>query len=134
MSREQEILTDYRMIVMEIETLERQSKFLNKWIGGPKPVRSPQLTGMPRGTNEPEAAMMQTIEEDDPILLIEQLSADLREKQFEVIVNRIHDRRLFIIVRNYYALGWTDERIAEHIELSQTHVNRLRTEYFNSLS
>lgn len=136
MTREQEILTDYRLIVMEIETLERQSKFLNKYIGGPRPVRSPQLTGMPRGTNNPEAAMMQTIEEDDPIYKIEQLIADLREKtaEFEIIVNRIKDRRLFIIVRDYYGLGWTDERIAEHIELSQTHVNRLRTEYFNSLN
>ena len=136
MTREQEILTDYRLIVMEIETLERQSKFLNKYIGGPRPVRSPKLTGMPRGTNNPEAAMMQTVEEDDPIYKIEQLIADLREKttEFEIIVNRIKDRRLFIIVRNYYGLGWTDERIAEHIELSQTHVNRLRTEYFNSLN
>ena len=71
MTREQEILTDYRLIVMEIETLERQSKFLNKYIGGPRPVRSPQLTEMPRGTNEPEAAMLQQVEEDDPIYHIE---------------------------------------------------------------
>ena len=135
MTREQEILMDYRLIVMEIETLERQSKFLNKYIGGPRPVRSPQMTGMPRGTNDPEAAMLQQIEEDDPISHIEQLSADLREMmmEFETIVNKITDRRLFIIVRNYYALGWTDERIAEHIELSQQHVNKLRNDYFNSL-
>ena len=52
MTRDQEILTDYRLIVMEIETLERQSKFLNRYIGGPRPVRSPQLTGMPRGTSD----------------------------------------------------------------------------------
>ena len=93
MTREQEILTDYRLIVMEIETLERQSKFLNKYIGGPRPVRSPQLTGMPRGTNEPEAAMLQQLEEDDPIYHIEQLSADLREMmmEFETIVNKITD-------------------------------------------
>ena len=136
MTREQEILTDYRLIVMEIETLERQSKFLNQYIGGPRPVRSPQLTGMPRGTNDPMAAMMQTIEEDDPLYKIEQLSKDLKEKaaEFEIILDKVKDRRLQIIVRNYYALGWTDERIAEQIGLSQTHVNRLRTEYFNSLN
>lgn len=136
MSHEQEILTDYRMIVIEIETLERQSKFLNQYIGGPQPVRSPQLTGMPRGTNDPTAAMMQTVEEDDPTFRIEQLSKDLREKaiEFEVVLDRVKDRRLQIIVRNYYALGWTDDRIAEQIGLSQTHVNRLRTEYFNSLN
>lgn len=32
MNRKQEILTDYRMIVMELETLGRQSKFLNKFV------------------------------------------------------------------------------------------------------
>ena len=136
MTREQEILTDYRLIVMEIETLERQSKFLNKYIGGPRPVRSPQLTGMPRGTNDPEAAMLQQIEEDDPISHIEQLSADLREMmmEFETIVNKITDRRLFIIVRNYYALGWTDEKIAEGMDVSRQLVQKLRSDYFNSLA
>ena len=136
MSREQEILTDYRLIVMEIDTLERQSKFLNKYIGGPRPVRSPQLTGMPRGTNEPEAAMLQQVEEDDPIYHIEQLSADLRDmmNEFEQIVNRIRDHRLLIIVRNYYALGWTDERIAENMELSRQTVQKIRSDYFNSLA
>ena len=135
MTREQEILTDYRLIVMEIETLERQSKFLNKYIGGPRPVRSPQLTGMPRGTNDPEAAMLQKVV-DDPIYHIEELSHELAEMlmEFEVIVNRIKDRRLFIIVRNYYALGWTDERIAEGLEISRSLVQKLRTDYFNSLA
>ena len=136
MTREQEILTDYRLIVMEIETLERQSKFLNKYIGGPRPVRSPQLTGMPRGTNDPEAAMLQQIEENDPLFRIEELSRDLREMmmEFETIVNRIKDRRLFIIVRNYYALGWTDEKIAENMELSRQTVQKIRSDYFNSLA
>jgi len=136
MTRKQEILTDYRLIVMEIETLERQSKFLNKYIGGPRPVRSPQLTGMPRGTNNPEAAMMQTVEEDDPIFRIEELSKELRSMmlEFEMIVNEIKDRRLFIIVRNYYALGLTDEKIAETLELSRQTVQKVRSDYFNSLA
>lgn len=136
MSHEQEILTDYRMIVIEIETLERQSKFLNQYIGGPQPVRSPQLTGMPRGTNDPTAAMMQTVEEDDPTFRIEQLSKDLREKaiEFEVILDRVKDRRLQIIVRNYYALGWTDERIAEQIGMSRQTVQNDRSNFFNSLA
>lgn len=135
MSREQEILTDYRLIVMEIETLERQSKFLNRYIGGPRPVRSPQLTGMPRGTNNPEAAMMQTVD-DDPIYHIEELSNELREMmmEFESIVNEISDRRLFIIVRNYYALGWTDEQIAENMDVSRSLIQKLRSDYFNSLA
>jgi len=136
MTRAQEILTDYRLIVMEIETLERQSKFLNKYIGGPRPVRSPQLTGMPRGTNDPEAAMLQQVDDDDPLMHIEKLADDLRGMmlEFEAIVNRITDRRLFIIVRNYYALGWTDERIAESMETSRQTVQKVRSDYFNSLA
>ena len=144
MSREQEILTDYRLIVMEIETLERQSKFLNKYIGGPRPVRSPQLTGMPRGTNDPEAAMLQQIEEDDPLYRLEELSEELRGmlSEFEAIVNRIKDRRLFVIVRNYYGLGWTDEKIAEYFDgddngrkmMARQTVQKIRSDYFNSLA
>lgn len=136
MTRAQEILTDYRLIVMEIETLERQSKFLNKYIGGPRPVRSPQLTGMPRGTNDPEAAILQRVDDDDPLMHIEKLADDLRGMmlEFEAIVNRITDRRLFIIVRNYYALGWTDERIAESMETSRQTVQKVRSDYFNSLA
>lgn len=136
MTRKQEILTDYRLIVMEIETLERQSKFLNRYIGGPRPVRSPQLTGMPRGTNDPEAAMLQQVEDDDPLFRIEDLSKELREKmmEFESILSEIRDRRLSIIVRNYYALGWTDERIAEDMELSRQTIQKLRADYFNSLA
>ena len=136
MTRAQEILTDYRLIVMEIETLERQSKFLNKYIGGPRPVRSPQLTGMPRGTNDPEAAMLQRVDDDDPLMHIEKLADDLRGMmlEFEAIVNRITDRRLFIIVRKYYALGWTDERIADSMETSRQTVQKVRSDYFNSLA
>ena len=80
--------------------------------------------------------MLQQIEEDDPISHIEQLSADLREMmmEFETIVNKITDRRLFIIVRNYYALGWTDERIAESMETSRQTVQKVRSDYFNSLA
>lgn len=144
MTRKQEILTDYRLIVMEIETLERQSKFLSKYIGGPRPIHSVQITGMPRGTNNPEAAEMQKIEEDDPLFRIEELSEELRGmvSEFEAIVNQITDRRLFVIVRNYYGLGWTDEKIAEYFDgddngrrlMARQTVQKIRADYFNSLA
>ena len=132
---QKELLENYRDIVIEIETLERQSKFLNQFIGGPRPVRSIQLTGMPRGTNEPEAALLQRVDTDEVLDKIEAKCAELREMvdQFEAIMDTIDDRRLRIIVRNYYALGWTDERIGEQLELSRQHVNRLRTAYLEGL-
>ena len=130
-----ELLENYRDIVIEIETLERQSNFLNQFIGGPRPVHAVQLTGMPRGTNEPEAALLQRMDTDEVLDKIEAKCAELREMvdQFEAIMDAIDDRRLRIIVRNYYALGWTDERIGEQLELSRQHVNRLRTAYLEGL-
>ena len=130
-----ELLENYRDIVIEIETLERQSKFLNQFIGGPRPVRSPQLTGMPRGTNDPESAILQRKDTDEVLEKIEAKCAELREMvdSFEMIMDKIEDRRLRIIIRNYYALGWTDEKIAEQLELSRQHVNRLRIAYLEEL-
>ena len=130
-----ELLENYRDIVIEIETLERQSRFLNQFIGGPKPVHAVQLTGMPRGTNDPVAAMLQREDTDEVLDKIEAKCRELRGMvdDFEVIMDKIDDRRLRIIVRNYYALGWTDERIGEQLELSRQHINRLRTAYLEGL-
>lgn len=131
-----ELLENYRDIVIEIETLERQSKFLNQFIGGPRPVHGIALTGMPRGTNDPEAAILQREDDMDVLNKIESKCAELREMvdEFEKIMDEIEDRRLRIIVRNYYALGWTDDRIGRQLELTQQHVNRLRTAYIDTLS
>ena len=130
-----ELLENYRLLVIEIETLERQSKFLNQFIGGPRPVHAIQLTGMPRGTNDPEAALIQRADTDEVLDKIEKKCAELRElvDEFETIMDAITDRRLQIIVRNYYALGWTDERIGEQLEITRQHVNRLRTAYIEEL-
>ena len=130
-----ELLEGYRLLVIEIETLERQSKFLNQFIGGPRPVHAIQLTGMPRGTNDPEAAMLQRADTDEVLDKLEKKCAELRElvNEFEAIMDGIKDRRLQIIVRNYYALGWADERIGEQLELSRQHVNKLRMAYIENI-
>ena len=130
-----ELLENYRDIVIEIETLERQSKFLNQFIGGPRPVRAVQLTGMPRGTNDPEAALIQRADTDEVLDKIEIKCQELREMldAFEIILDGIVDRRLRIIVRNYYALGWSDEAIGEQLDLSRQHVNRLRLAYLEGI-
>ena len=129
------LLENYRDIVIEIETLERQSKFLNQFIGGPRPVHGMVLTGMPHGTNDPESAILQREDDDEVIRKIEAKAEELRAMidEFERIMDAIDDRRLRIIVRNYYALGWTDEKIGDQLSLSQQHVNRLRTAYIESL-
>ena len=130
-----ELLENYRMLVIEIDTLERQSKFLNQFIGGPRPLHGVQLTGMPRGTNDPEAAILQREDTDDVLDKIEERCRELRPllDEFERIMNAIEDRRLRIIIRDYYALGWSEERTGEHVGLSRQHVNRLRTAYLEGL-
>ena len=130
-----ELLENYRDIVIEIETLERQSRFLNQFIGGPKPIHAVQITGMPRGTNDPESAILQRNDTDDVLDKIEAKCQELRDMvdEFETVMDKIDDRRLRIIVRNYYGLGWTDERIGEQLELSRQHVNKLRITYLDTL-
>lgn len=130
-----ELLENYRLLVIEIETLERQSSFLNQFIGGPKPIHSLQLTGMPRGTNDPEAALLQRQDTYDVLDKIEHDCAKIRDMvgEFERIMDQIDDRRLRVIIRNYYALGWPDERIGEQLELSRQRVNQLRMEYIEKL-
>jgi len=130
-----ELLENYRMLVIEIDTLERQSKFLNQFIGGPRPVHAVQLTGMPRGTNEPEAAILQREDTDDVLNKIENRCKELQPllDEFERIMDAIEDRRLRIIIRDYYALGWSEEKTGEHVGISRQHVNRLRTAYIEGL-
>ena len=124
-----ELLEKYRQLVISIETLEKQSNFLNQFIGGPRPVRSPQLTGMPRGTNDPEAAMLQRADYDDAIYIIERKCVELRElvAEFEKIMGDIKDDWNAIIIRDYYALGMTDKQIASRIGFDHTTVWKRRT-------
>ena len=138
MTRAQELLVNYREVTLNIYYLDMEIDKLSKMegIGGPRPIRSAQLTGMPRGTNNPEAAEMQTISPLDEVIL--QLH-ERQAMQFEMmqeareIVYAIADRRLHNIVYAYYMLGMSDEDIAEKEDMSQTHVNRLRIEYFRNL-
>ena len=111
--RKREILEQYRDIVLEIKSLERQAEFLTRDIGGPKPIRGVQLTGMPRGTNDQEAAALQTIEDG--------------------IIESISIRRTRNIIRDYYASGMTDEAIAADQGLSASRVNQIRLDYLKEI-
>ena len=131
-----ELLENYRVLVMKIKTLEKQSAFLNQYIGGPRPLRGVQLTGMPRGTNEPEAALMQQVDDDDAVIVLEQKIEELRELfvEFERIMESIPDEEDQLILRDYYALGWTDEEIAKSMNYDKSTIWRRRTRLINLLS
>ena len=131
-----ELLENYRSLVREIDLLEKQSAFLNQYVGGPRPVRSVQLTGMPRGTNEPEAALMQRADYDDAIYELEQKSEELREllNEFNAILDAIDDVDDRNILRAYYALNWTDERIGNWLNYDKSTIWRRRNQLMNELS
>ena len=131
-----ELLENYRSLVREIDLLEKQSAFLNQYIGGPKPVRAVQLTGMPRGTNNPEAALLQQQDSgDDAIFAIEQKCAELRELvlDFERIMESIPDKLDQLIIRDYYALGMTDPQIAKKFSMDHSTVWKRRTTVIKGL-
>jgi hypothetical protein len=132
-----DILIRYRQIVIEIGTIEKQLEFLDRYIGGPQPVRSPQITGMPRGTNNPEAAMIQQEEEYYPIkdLMIKQEELKNYLPEFNKIVCAIEDDRTRNIIRQYFALGWSDGRIANYQqpELSSKRVYQIRQDFMKTL-
>lgn len=131
-----ELLENYRSLVREIDLLEKQSAFLNQYVGGPRPVRSVQLTGMPRGTNEPEAALMQRADYDDAIYELERKSEELREllNEFNAILDAIDDVDDRNILRAYYALNWTDERIGNWLSYDKSTIWRRRNQLMNELS
>jgi DNA-directed RNA polymerase specialized sigma24 family protein len=130
-----ELLENYRLLVLEINTLERQSDFLNQFIGGPRPVRAVRLTGMPRGTNDPEAAMLQRADYDDAIYKIEQKSEELRElvSEFEHIMEMIPDKEDALILRDYYALGWTDIKIGRALGYDKSTIWKRRSKALHAL-
>ena len=131
-----ELLENYRSLVREIDLLEKQSAFLNQYVGGPRPVRSVQLTGMPRGTNEPEAALMQRADYDDAIYELERKSEELREllNEFNAILDAIDDVDDRNILRAYYALNWTDERIGNWLSYDKSTIWRRRNQLMSELS
>ena len=131
-----ELLVNYRNLVIDVNMMEQRLSFLSKYIGGPKPVRSVQLTGMPHGTNDPEAAILQQQDTDSELLMkIRQRMDETYQltASFEVILEEIDDRRLRNIIQAYYGLGHSEEQIGVEIGISRQHVNRLRTAYIDSL-
>ena len=131
-----ELLENYREIVIDIEGMEKRIEFLSRYIGGPRPVRSPQITGMPRGTNNPEAAMIQR-EDTDVDRIVQKISTQMESsRQLMVYFEKILDetehtegKRMKNIIQYYYGLGYSEDKVAEKEDISQTHVNRLRNDY-----
>jgi DNA-binding NarL/FixJ family response regulator len=114
-----------RYILREISAIERQIERIGS-IGGPREVSSPTLTGMPSGTNRPDAAQNQRVEGYEQVLLKKRQQAMDLMMQFEKLLEQVGDATDRAILRYYYGCGWTDERIAEEMELTDRTVRGRR--------
>lgn len=132
-----EILTRYRWLMMEAETLIRQADKVMK-IGAPADMRSTwptmdKLLGLPRGTNDPESASAQSF--DGYISRLREKADELISicDQFETVITLLTDDQERVICRKYYALGLTDETIAVQVHMDQSTVNRIRNRAIENL-
>ena len=69
--------------------------------------------------------------------ILQKISVQMEESRklmdaFEHILDeteRTDGKRMKNIIQYYYGLGYSEEKVAEKEDISQTHVNRLRNEY-----
>ena len=101
--------------------------------GAPRGYVQCAAGGNGKGTNHQEAARQQHI--DYMTGLLEEREAELRQlhKRFEEILLGFPDTRVRVILRCYYALGMTDEKIGEEMGMSTRRVNAMRNECLKSL-
>ncbi len=128
-----EVLQRYRWLMEEAWTIMRQAERLLS-IGAPLGVANQALTGMPRGTNDPTASAVQRYDK-----YIEQLHDKADElvvlcNRFEEVLSLLDDDRQRDICRKYYAVGMTEEQIAEKLHMDQSTVNRARNEALAKLA
>lgn len=130
--RDVEVLQSYREGMRELRILEKQ---MESWTnaGGPQGCSRAALTGMPRGTNHPQAAMEQHA--DGLMALWEKQRETLLDigMRFEKILMEVKSPRLRLVLRCYYGLGMTDELIAQDMNMSIRRVNSLRNSFVRSL-
>ena len=131
-----EMLNQCRTALAEITAIERQLDRMMT-IGGPTGgagggVRREKVKGKTdeyttvRRTNNPEAAREQAVDGWEEAL--ERKKRQLGELllEMETLLKQLHDGRARTIIRYYYGVGWTDEKIAEEMDTSREVITRQR--------
>ena len=79
--------------------------------------------------------MLQRADYDDAIYKIEQKSEELRElvSEFEHIMEMIPDKEDALILRDYYALGWTDIKIGRALGYDKSTIWKRRSKALHAL-
>jgi hypothetical protein len=120
-----ELLLACKDAIREINAIEEQLRRIGT-IGGPREKTGSVLTKADPVTNRPDAARNQRIDAYEQVL--EQKRQHLVDLllQFEKLLDGVKDITDRAIMRYYYGAGWTDERIAEELELTDRTVRARR--------
>ncbi|MBQ8314044.1 MAG: hypothetical protein IJX84_12670 [Clostridia bacterium] len=120
-------LKQYRETIQELRVMERQLS-LSGTTGRPAGARATRYDSMPRGTNDATSAAIQQQEGLEAAVHALQAELAAMEVRFNTLVTRARNYRERYILRQYYQLCLTDSQIAEYLDISTRHANRLRTE------
>lgn len=121
-----EMLERYRDIVLEINGIEKQMDFIMSI--GPSDVRSINLTGMPHGTNDPQASAGQHYDKyAEKLLAKREMLYDMMD-ECERIMEELTEPRERDIIRRYYFIGWTDQAISQALNLERSSVTKIRND------
>ena len=120
-------LKQYRETQQELRVMERQLA-LSGTTGRPSGTSVNRCDRMPRGTNDATAAAIQQQEGIEAAVnsLRDELAA--MEPRFTSLLSLARNYRERCILRQYYQLCLTDSQIAEFLDFSTRHANRLRAE------
>lgn len=126
-----ELLETYRDMVLEINGIEKEMEFIMRI--GPAPVGSINLTGMPHGTNDSQAAQGQRY--DKYVEQLRTIQDNLYEllDEAEQIMEELTNPRDRDIIRRYYFIGWTDQAIAQALNYDRVRITQLRNEIISRL-
>ena len=129
-----ELLNQCRTAVIEVAAIERQIERLMS-TGAPSDgthgTRREKVPGRDEyvavgGTNNPEAAREQAV--DGCVAVLEGKKRQLEEMllEMEMAIGRLKDGRARTVLRLYYGVGWSDERIAEELDTARQVVQKWR--------
>jgi len=122
-----EMLEAYRERVIELDELRRQIKRVGT-DGRPNGVRAAQFEHI-SGTNDPAAAAMHLADGLESLAQRKEEELMMLAGPVDMMLRQIEDYRTFIVMQRYYKLAETDEQVALALNMSRTHINRLRHIY-----
>lgn len=126
-NEEVRILEQYRYMVAERDAIERQINRL-KIPDGPAGITSSPMGEKMPSTNEKVIAAIQHLEGMEEMLLKKLAAIAEMASGFEGVLERFESAKTRSVLRYYYGLGWTDDRIGAKLSMSRRTVYNIRAD------